>query len=883
MVFVGRLLLGVALTRDDREFLQGDLEEELTRRLDDPVRGPTAGRWYLSQATRAAGGRRLSRALHYGAIARRWNRDRRGDGIMASLLQDIRFSIRALRREPGFAAGALLTLALGIGATTTIFTFANGMMLRPLPYPDGDRLVTLDHITSRGARARANYLHYRDWVDRSSSFAGTAAYYEGSFNVATSVEPVRVSGIVTTGELFQVLRAEALHGRGLLPADDVIDAPRVVVIGHGLWERGFGSDPGVVGTEIRFHGRPHTVVGIMPPGFAFPETADLWVAARIDPLEMDRSSHYWNTVARLRDGTTLGEAQAELATIGGAIAAEHPREAAGSSASASPLREVMLGNTRTTILLFLGVVIFVQMIATVNVSNLLLARASARRQEVAIRAALGAGRARIVRWLMTESLLLAAIGGGVGILVGMKGRDIILASIPIEVPRWFDFSVDFRVVGFIFLLTAVTGVVFGLFPALHASRDLQATLKHSGEGNGSEGRLKLRSALVVAEVALALMLLIGAGLMMKGLTNFRGIDPGLETEGVLTMRVSLPDAQYPDAASRRTFFEGVYARAAALPGVRQVGAVGYLPYANTGRTNFATPEGFELEGPESRPPGVIENTASNDYFEVMGIPLLRGRAFNPDDNTAVAAPAAIINRLAAERFFPDADPIGKRIKYGYPDGDEPWMTIVGVVDNVRHWNLTNSVWPTVYTPLSRRPGASAFIALAISADPLTLMPSVREAVRQVDPDLPLYSVRPMAQVIRESAWAPPVYSAMFSTFAALALGLATVGLYGVISFSVGRRAHEMGIRRALGAVGRDVLGLIVRDAMRLVGIGVAIGLVGAAALMGFVTSILQGVDARDPVVYAVVTTVLLAVALLAAWVPGRRAARVDPAAVLRSD
>jgi len=802
---------------------------------------------------------------------------------VTSLLQDVIFSLRTLRRQPGFTATALITLALGIGATATMFTFANGMLLRPLPYADAERLVNLEHISARGMLLNADYPSYLDWRARSESFSAMAAYHDSSFNVSTEAEPVRVSGLNTTGELFQVLGVEAMLGRTLQLADDAPGAAPVVLISHGLWERSFARDPDLLGRDIRLHGSPHTVIGVMPPDFGYPEYADLWVAARVDPSEMQRGELYWDVVARLRDDATLTVARAELAAIGAAIAAEHPREAGGSSVTATPLRDNLVGDSGTTVLLFLGVVVFVQMIATVNVSNLLLARASTRRKEVAIRAALGASRGRIVRWLMTESLLLAAVGGLFGLMLGIKGRDLILTAIPIDTPRWSDFGFDYRVGLFIAGLAALTGVVFGLLPALYASRDLNESIKHGGDGQSSAPRQRLRGALVVAEVALALILLIGAGLMMKGLANFRSIDPGLESDGVLTLRLAVPSAQYPDAEQRRAFHDEVRGRVAAVAGVDAVAAIEWLPYANSGSTTFVMPEGFELPSPDSQPPSVLYNSASEGYFQLMGIPVLRGRTFERADAAADGAAVAVVNRFAAERFWPDENAVGKRLKFGRPDDDSAWVTVVGVVDNVRHWNLSNGVWPTVYLSAGRQAPRSTFLVVGSAGELLDLVAPIREAVASVDPELPLYGVRTMGRVLQESSWQPVVFSAMFGVFATLALSLAAVGLYGVISFSVGRRTHEMGIRRALGAVAGDVLGLVLRDALRLVGIGVAVGLVAAVGLMGLMSSILHGVDARDPVVYAVVTLVLVAVALVAAWVPGRRAARIDPAAALRSE
>ncbi len=801
---------------------------------------------------------------------------------MSSWGQDLRFSLRTLVRAPGFTLAALLTLALGIGATATMFTFLNGMLLKPLPYPEGDRLVAIEHVSSRGGVARANYLNYLDWAARSTSFESMAAYYETSFNLSTIAEPVRAQGIVATGELFRALEVEPLMGRGLSPADDRVDAPRAVVLSERVWERSFERDPDIIGTDVRLHGRPYTVVGVMPSPFSFPETGDIWVAARIDPATMDRANQYWRVVGRLAEGVSRATARAEMATVGAAVAAEHPLEHGGSSAGVTSLRDKVLGENKATALLFMGVVICVQLIATVNVSNLLLARATGRRQEVAVRAALGAGRGRIVRWLMTESLVLAVAGGAAGVALGVRGRDLIISVVPEEVPRWFDFSVDYRVLLFLVALTALNGVVFGLLPAMHATRDLHAAIQSGGQ-RAPSGRLRLRSGLVVAEVALALMLLIGAGLMMKGLANFQRIDPGLQTAGVLTARLSLPAATYEGASERGAFYRDVLERGERIAGVESVGAVAHLPYSNSGSVTLVSPEGFELEDENARPPQVIDNIASAGYFETIGIPLLQGRAFNPTDGAEAAERTVIINRLAAERFWPDESPVGKRLKFGFPDDESPWLTVVGVVDNVRHWNMRNPAWPTVYTPLGQRWPTTAHLVLRGAQSPLALVGPVRDAVDAVDSDLPLYDVSPMASVIRASSWQPSVFSAMFGVFAALALGLSSIGLYGVVSFSVGRRTREMGIRRALGALSVDVTRLVVGDAMRLVGIGVAVGLVGAVAVMGLLQSLLNGVSAYDASTYAAVTLTLAGVAFLAAWVPGRRAARVQPVVALKTD
>ena len=878
---LARLVMVLGLRGSDREFLRGDLDEELQGRLRRSSRPVAASGWYLRQAVRSVAGRSGPRALHRAAIHGRWQADRRGDGFMRTLGQDIRYSLRVLLKQPGFALAVITTLTLGLGATSAIFAFVNGLLLRPMPYANADRLVMLESVSRQGNLLSVNYLDYLDWRERSESFASMAIHLSVSFNLATDREPVRVSGQMASADLLEVLGVEPEIGRGFLPEDDRPGAERVALISRSLWERYYEADPGLVGSEITLHGRPYTLIGIMPAGFHYLEYAEIWVPVRADPADQVRGNHFWNVVARLREGASVGAAKAEMRAIGEQIALENPEENSGQSATATPFRESRVGDSGFAMLVFQGVVIFVLLIATVNVGNLLLARAFARRKEIAVRSAIGASRGRLVRQLLTESLVLATFGGALGLMLGRWGRDAILGAVPIEIPPWMDFSIDLRVVLFLTLMTVLVGIVFGLVPALYASRDLNETLKHGGDGVGGRSRRRLRSVLVVAEVALALILLVGAGLMMRSLARVSHVDPGLDDEGVLTMRLSLPAAQY-EVSERKAFFERAQQRLATLPGVIATGTIGWLPLSGSSSTRTVLAEGFETPGGE-RPPSAVYNLVGGDYFEVMRIPLLRGRLFAPGDGEPESRPVAMVSASFAEERWPGQEPIGKRIAFGITTADAQWLEVIGVVGDVRHFGLDTRIWTGVFVPHRQSTQNTLYLTLKTGADPLSLVPSARSVIRELDPKLPIYRIRSMEQVVRESMWEPRLYSWMFGVFASIALGLATVGLYGVMTFAVGQRTHEIGIRMALGAGGSDVLRLVVRQAMLLVGIGVAIGLVGAILVSGVMSSLISGVSSRDPLVYAVVTGALAAVALFATLVPGRRATRVDPMVALRTE
>jgi putative ABC transport system permease protein len=806
---------------------------------------------------------------------------------METLVQDVRYAVRGILRKPGFAVVATITLALGIGANAAIFSVIDAVLLRPLPYPEPDRIVKLWELEPEGQQRNVDYnfspANFFDVRDQNESFEQVAYYGRGAVSLTGAGDPQRLTVAWTSANFLEVVGVEPLVGRGFAPGEDQPGSDRMVLLSEGFWRRHFGGDSSVVGQPIRFDGESFTVIGVLPGYVEFPETVDAWVSLGIDPeTASKRAVHFLGVAARLRSGVTLEEARAEMSALAGRLEREYPQTNAGRGFNVETAQEHAVGDIRPALLTLLAAVGLVLLIACANVANLLLARATSRQKEIAVRAALGAGRGRLVRQFLTESVILSLLGSAAGVLIAVWGKDLLVALGPKEVARLSGTSLDHRVLLFTVGVSLLTGIVFGLVPALQASKpDLNDALKDGGRGGAGLARTRTRGALVVFEVAVSLVLLAGAGLLVRSFVRVLSVDPGFDPRNVLTMQLSLPESKYGEASQTAAFYQQLQERIAALPSVRYVGVVNSLPLSASGATAWMHVEG-RPNPPDVEPPEVGYRVAGGDYFRVMGIPLLQGRAFSTQDS-AEATPAALVNETLARAFWPGEDPLGRRFKLGpNPEGGS-WITVVGVVGDVRHSDLESAPRPEAFLAHAQESWSSMTVVLKVDGDPSSLVAAVTDQVRSMDPDQPVFSVRTMEEVRAASVAGRRFSMALLAGFAGLALVMAAVGLYGVISYSVAQRTHEIGIRMALGAKAGDVLRLVVRQGLGLVGMGVAAGLVAAYALTRFLEGMLFGVSPTDPATFAGIAALLVGVALLASYVPARRAARVDPMVALRHE
>ncbi len=801
---------------------------------------------------------------------------------MQNLWRDLRYAMRMLWRQPGFTVVAVLTLALGIGANSAIFSVVNAVLLRPLPLEEPDRLIKIWETFLPGGQGTASVPNLKDWREQNTVFNGIAAYQLANFNLRGQESPERVQGATVSPNFFDVVGVRPRLGRVFLNAEDEAGRNRVVLLSHRLWQRNFSGDAGIVGKEIPLNEENYTVIGVMPPEFRFPSRqAELWVPLVIPPhLVNNRGNHWLFTLARLKPGVGFEQAREQMVTIAKRLEQQYQDSQAGRSVFLIPLQEETVRNIRPALLVLLFAVGFVLLIACANVANLLLARATSRRREIAVRTALGAGRRRLVKQLLTESLLLAVTGGVLGLALAKWGVEALLVLAANFLPRAHEVGLDWRVAVFTVALSVLTGIFFGLIPALQSSRvDLQSALKEGGSAGSGMQTNWLRSVLVVVEVAAALVLLIGAGLLIKTFVRLQETDLGFKAENVLTMSLALPQAKYPDVQAAANFHQRLLDRVAALPGARSAGVINYLPLQQTGFNGGMTIEG---QGPyePGRQPAAEFRAVSPDYFRTLSVTILSGRSFTTQDQS-ISAPVVIINRTLGQRYLPNQDPIGQRIRVIGND----WRTVVGVVGDVRQSSVTQAARAEVFIPVTQAlytPFTQTMsLAVRTDAEPMTLVTAVRNAVREIDPAQPVFNVKTMEAVVADSVSDRRLNMLLLGIFAAVAMTLAVIGIYSVMSYTVSQHTREIGIRMALGARPLDVLKLMVGQGMVLTLVGVGIGVAAAFALTRLMATLLYGVKATDPLTFVVVPALLVIVALLACYVPARRATKVDPMIALR--
>jgi putative ABC transport system permease protein len=802
---------------------------------------------------------------------------------MQTLWQDLRYGARMLLKKPGFTLIAVITLALGIGANAAIFSVVNAVLLRPLPFKEPDKLMLIRETKlpqfPEFSVSPGNFL---DWRKQNTVFERLVAFSGVSFNLVGADDPEQIRGMKVTDGFFAMLGAQPQVGRDFLPEEDQPGRDNVVILSHGLWQRRFGGDPKILNQTLTLSGQSYIVIGVMPATFRFGGSdLELWTPMAFTPQQAQNHGGHWlGAIGRLKPGATEDQARAEMIAIAGRLAAQYPDANTGWSVKLMPLLEYTVRSLKPALIVLLCAVAFVLLIACANVANLLLARAAGRQKEIAIRTAIGAGRARIVRQLLTESALLALLGGAAGLLLAKWGMDLLLKLAPQGLPRISNVSLDGRALAFTAVVTLLTGVIFGIVPALQSSRpNLNETMNDTGRGSTEGKRRQLvRGALVVLEVASALVLLVGAGLLIKSFWRLQQVDPGFNPNNALTMSVSLPRAKYPEDAQRVAFFRQLLEKVGALPGVQAAGATNPLPMA--GDTVYA----FVVQGRAPLPPGAGQSTnfyaVSADYFKAMGIRLLRGRLLTERD--AKDSPhVAVINETMAKKIFPDEDPIGKRITFDGGDNNSDWHEIVGIVGDVKQYGLDQATPLQTYESYTQQTSPSMTLIARTAGDPASLTAAIRNAVLQIDKEQPVANVRTLDQILSTSVAQQRFSTLLLGTFAAVAMLLAAVGIYGVLSYAVTQRTQEIGIRVALGAARSDVLRLVVGAGMRLTLIGVAAGLAAAFALTRLMSTMLFGVSAGDPMTFGLIALLLVTVALLACWIPARRATKVDPMVALR--
>ncbi|MEW6128732.1 MAG: ABC transporter permease [Acidobacteriota bacterium] len=802
------------------------------------------------------------------------------------VLQDLRFAFRMFVKQPAFTFIAILTLALGIGATSAIFSVVYGVLLRPLSLPDPDKVVNLwearfessQGITFQGSVSAPNYF---DWREQNEVFTGLSAYQFTNLSLQTAEQPERIRGAMVSSEFFDVLGVQPLKGRIFLQGEDQQGKNHVAILSYQLWQRNFAADPDIVNKEIILGGETHTIIGVMPATFGFPSRfTEIWIPLIIPPdLAANRGYHYLLTIARLKDGVMLEQAQDHLKAIARGIEEKYPNEQTGRSILVIQAQEQLVQNIRPALLMLLGAVGLVLLIACTNVANLLLARATARTREIAIRTALGASRFRLIAQFLTESVLLSLMGGALGLLLAYWGVDVLLNLATNFLPRVNEVSLDWRVIVFTLGISIVTGILFGLAPALQISKpNIQSFLKEGGSSGHSPHRNWLRSTFVVSEIALSLMLLVGAGLLIKSFSYLLEIDSGMKPDNVLTMGIALPQAKYSTQQTAAAFHRQILERLAALPTVNSVGIINMLPIQQTGNNGS-----FEIEGkppyPVGQEPIAEKRSIIGDYFKALGIAVAEGRTFTSQDQEK-STPVVMVNKTFVKKFMDSDSVVGKRINVG---DNVDWRVIVGVVEDIRQNGITREPMPEIYVPINQSgfPINSISLVVQTTTNPTALTSAIRHEIQAIDPMQPIHNVKTMEEVISDSVAGNRLNMTLLTIFAGLAIILAVIGIYSVMSYTVTQSTKEIGIRLALGADTLNVLKLVLGQGFVLTLIGIAIGIAGAYALTGLMSGLLFGVKATDPVVFIAVSVILIIVALAACLVPARRAIKVDPIIALR--
>ncbi len=812
---------------------------------------------------------------------------------MDTFLQDSRYALRILLRSPGFTLVAVMALALGIGANSAIFSIVNAVILKPLPYEKPEQLVQLwMRFTGIGIPNDQNWVSAPEFVDlqHNQSLSHIAAISSASFNINISGTPERIDSAVVSTSFFPMLGVQAEIGRVFLPEEGQAGREHVVLLSDGLWRRRFGADPAAAGRKLVMNGQSYVIVGVLPRDFQLPSDAEVWtplVFVRDDLSPNNRGSHGLQVIARIKPGLTLEQARADMETLSYRIIEEHPEypyRQFNFRVLMIPLLEQQVGDIKTALWVLMSAVGLVLLIACANVANLLLVRASSREREIAVRQALGVSRWRLIRQLLTESVILGMMAGVIGLFLGYWALRLLIALSATSFPRVAEAHMDIRVLAFTLLVSVATGILFGLAPAFSSRHVTHDALKEGGRGGtAGTGSQRLRGVLVVAEMALSLTLLVGAGLLIRSFLRLQDVDTGFRTDGVLTMRIALPSQKYFKPEQTRVFYRDLMDRIRRLPGVDAAGGVTGLPLTGTGWSGTTTVDTQAVQ-PQDTTPEADQRPVLPGYFETMAIPLVRGRYFDQRDSEA-AAPVAIIDESMAKTYWPNEDPIGKRIKQGGRQSRQPWRTIVGVVRHVRYRTLESPSRVEFYWPYDQTsfPLGGMSLAIHTASDPRSLAGVVQRQVLAIDPDQPVYRIRTMAELASESMARRRLSMFLLAIFAGIALALAAVGIYGIMSYSVAQRAHEVGIRMALGARSADVVRMVLGQSLWLTVAGILAGLAGSLALTNFLSSLLFNIKATDPVTFLLVALILALVALVASFVPAYRATTVDPVDALRQE
>jgi putative ABC transport system permease protein len=871
---------------DVKRSVSDELEFHLEMRTRDLVAGGASAAAARAEAEREFGEMRAVRDACV-TIEQRRQRKLRWSEVLANMVQDLRFAARTLRKNVSFTAAAIVCLALGVGVTTTVFSAVNATLVRPLPFARPDELVAVYSrmIATGEGGINISYPDFLSWRDENRAFAQFGMWTWQTLSFTGDREAERVEGGAITANIFPLLGVQPILGRTFLRDEERPGNDRVVLLGFGIWQRRFAGARDIVGRTVTIDSRPYTVIGVMPRGFAFPERGQAWVPLAVDVAREDHGNRYFaGALGRLKPGVTLEQGQRDLAAISARLAKELPNQNKGWDVQAISLREDLVGDLERPLIVFSVAVVFVLLIACVNVANLMLARGTARQREIAVRTALGAGRARLVRQLLTESVVLALFGGAIGAALSVFGVQFFRRAFPRDVPYYLSLHVDWPTLAFAVGISVLTGMIFGIVPALRSTGgSVEGGLRDAARGaTGGVARSRLRSALVVTELALSVVLMVGAGLLIKSYRTLEGTKLGFDERGVLTFRLSLPTATYPPGARRTAFYDAVLERLGALPEVASAAAAQGVPFSGWDVQSTTMAEGWP---PARAGEGFVSHYqyVSPNFLATLGAPIIHGRALSPTDRDTTA-PVGIINETFAKRAFPREDPIGKRVRFGGPDSRDPWIRIVGVARDFRHYRLPQPMGPALYMPYAIYTPATETIALRVKrGDATAIVPAVRRIVREINPDVPMYRIQTMEEILAGSLWRQRLQGQVLGLFAALAIILATVGIYGVVSYAVLQRTREFGVRVALGAQRRDVIGLVLADGTKLAVIGVVIGIGGAVLLTRLIRTLLYEVTPTDPATFVGVALGLAAVALVASYVPARRATRVDPVVAMRPD